>query len=261
MSRKSQAAGRKKVKLPPEAFDRIPRVQVTFTDETVWVTRFDARGRATATYPVALADVASAFDAIGLSTGLLAEHTLFHQNVHGTPRIGVWLPPSKRTLTFSGRKPESFAVPLPGLVFVGQGVRYWVYAASERPAALAARLYHTPLPNVYASGVICPGNVKFPKASPATITLAVAAFFESDFTGDLGQGIVRAQAMAGALEEDEDPYEVAHRGGQAPERRARGAEAPTLRAFLRSLKSAKQFPLDELTPSVTMQQLLSDKES
>ena len=98
-------------------------------------------------------------------------------------------------------------------------------------------------------------------SSPATITLAVAAFFESDFTGDLGQGIVRAQAMAGALEEDEDPYEVAHRGGQAPERRARGAEAPTLRAFLRSLKSAKQFPLDELTPSVTMQQLLSDKES
>ena len=279
MSRKPQAANRKPEKLPPEAYDRVPRVQLTFTQESVWITRFDRRGAPTATYPVALGDAASAFNAAGASTGLLAENTLFHQNVRGMPRIGTWLPPATRTLVFAGRRLETMAVPLPGFVFVGEGARYWIFAATERPRESQVPLYLAPLPNVHSEhGGICAGTVPFPKAGAQTMATAAALFFESHFNDDLAQGKIRtpergrpiaargrirpddARLMT-ANEEDLEPDEEDDGDGEAMREPARGGyRVGELRAFLRSLKRARVFPLDRLVRAgVTLQQLMEVK--
>jgi hypothetical protein len=120
--------------LPPEAFDRIPRVQVTLTDETAWLTRFDPKGCPALTYPIAIEDAASAFSTLGATTGLLPIDTLFWTERAGKHRIGIYLPPQKRELHFdTGTRQTVLHVPLPGFVFVGEGIHYFIFAVTERP--------------------------------------------------------------------------------------------------------------------------------
>jgi PRTRC genetic system protein B len=202
-------------------------VTITLTDETVWLTRHDARGAPAATYPVSAGDVASAFSDFGASTGLLPADTLFWHSERGQLRIGVWLLPCARRIIFeNGRRAEHLTVPLPGLVFAGQGMQYWIFAAPERPANERAPLYHAPLSNVYPSGLICAGNVRFPKCTPGAIGQAVALFFESHFNHDLGEGKVK---------------------------RAGG-----LLKFLRAIQRETSFPVEELQPAhVTVSDLMA----
>ncbi len=172
--------------VPAEAFDRVPRLQLTFTDETCWLSRFDARGAPVSTYPVAIADVAPAFKEFGVGTGLLPADVLFWQTVRGQARLGLWLPPAVRTLSFAvGKRVERLAVPMPGFVFTGQGHVYSIHAALARPTSESDRLYRAPLPNVHFSGAVCPGDVKFPRCTAHTLAAAARLFFESHFNRDL----------------------------------------------------------------------------
>lgn len=165
--------------------DNVPRVTITLTDESVYLTRHDRTGAPGATYPVSAAGIANAFNLFGASTGLLPPDTLFWQSTRGQPRIGVWVAPGVRTLAMRRKRLEHWRVPLPGLVFVGNAKQYTVFAAAERPSREADRLYHCPLPNVYDDGRICPGNVPFPACGPGTMAQAIALFFESEFNHDL----------------------------------------------------------------------------
>ena len=212
----------KKFAFPPEAFDDKPRLSVTLTDESTWLSRYDKWGTRTACYPVAVADVAAAFNSFGASTGLLPADTLFWQHTGQGDRLALWLPPARRTLRFGGHiAPLTLA--LPGLVFVGRGRSYWLYAALRRPEQ-GDRLYRAPLPNVHGhNGSICQGSVKFPSCSVATIRAAADLFWESEFNYDL---------LDGNLVGD-NPVKV-----------------------LRSLSKAKAFPREKLAPSITVNQLL-----
>jgi hypothetical protein len=221
--------------LPPEAYDRLPRVQVTLTDETAWLTRFDERGRPTVTTPVAADDVARAFRGLGgLSTGLLPEGALFWsqpaargQSHNPQPAIALWLPPAVRSLTFAvGRREERMKIPFPGFVFVGQGAQYSLFAAPERPARERDPLYHAPLPNIHPNGRVCPGSVTFPRCTPETLPQAATLFFESHFNDDLSARRVRDD------------------GG-------------SLRRYLRSLRGRRAFPSGQLRPAnITLGDLL-----
>jgi PRTRC genetic system protein B len=172
--------------LPPTAYDAVPRVRVTLTDEAAYLARFDQRGHLSGEYPIDLAQVAQAFNVFGASTGLLDERTLFWQTRNGQTRLGVWLPPQRRTLAYTaGRGEERLTLPLPGFVFVGQGTRYGIWAAAKRPRGSFDHLCHAPLPNVHTTGLICAGNVRFPVCDIGTIHRAAELFFESDFNADL----------------------------------------------------------------------------
>jgi PRTRC genetic system protein B len=175
--------------LPPVAFDAEPRVALVLGDETAWVVQID-RGQAVCTTPVRLEQAASALSQFGAATGLLPEGCLFWHHQRNQDRLGVWLPPSRRRLDFGGGRRRAITVPLPGLVFVGQGRTYWIWAAEKRPARPGERLYHAPLPNVFDDGRICPGTVDFPRCSAATILAAAALFFESGFSQHLANGRV-----------------------------------------------------------------------
>lgn len=252
--------------LPAEALDALPRVALVLTDETMYLTRFNARGGPVATYPVGANDVAGVFHGFGADTGLLPPDILFWQTRQGRVRIGLWLPPAVRALSFPrGRGHHVSKVPLPGFVFVGEGSQYRIFAAPSRPTKPADWLYHAPLPNVHDNGWICQGDVPFPKASLETLSQAAGLFFESHFTDHLSTDKVRSQlARPGDRDddfEDEDdngPYDGADTDaygiaeGYHPARR----HAPvSLVKFLGGLK--RTFPLDELIPAITMQQLLS----
>ena len=219
---------RQPFQLPAAAYDTVPRVQITLTDETMWLTKFDARGAPNVTYPVAARDVSNAFNLFGASTGLLPADCLFCTVINTQTRVGVWLPPARYTLTFDlgKRKVTQLTVPLPGLVFVGQGTRYYLFAATARPTDARAPLFRAPLPNVDDAGKICAGTVKFPSCAGGTIHAAANLFFESAFNHDLSDGKIR--------NETRPLYRVLH-----------------------ELQHAKRFPATALVPArLTLAQLM-----
>jgi PRTRC genetic system protein B len=140
-------------------------------------------GQVTEQYLVDPVEVATALAGINLNSGLLPRETLFWSRVNGQDRLGVYLPPQVWLVTIRDQA-EAWRVPLPGLVFVGQGYDYSLWAVTERPTTSATPLYLAPCPNVHPEGV-CRGNAPFPKAAPATIWQAVDAFFSSRFNRDL----------------------------------------------------------------------------
>lgn len=172
--------------------DNIPRLTITLTDESVYLTRHGRTGEPTATYPVSAAGVAAAFNLFGASTGLLPPATLFWQSHLNRMRIGLWLEPAVRTIQLrTGKRLNALDVPMPGMVFVGDGLEYAIWAAERRPLAESDVLYHCPLPNVYDDGHICRGNVPFPAADVQTMAQAAALFFDSEFNHDLaGHGTI-----------------------------------------------------------------------
>jgi hypothetical protein len=103
-----------------------------------------------------------------VSTGLIAtdilainQGSLETQIVHyRKPQMtGIWLDGSD----------EPLRVPMPGLILV---YTFWssqndcsLFAVKRKPRSLKEPLYHAPLPNVYANGSICWGNVKHPTAA------------------------------------------------------------------------------------------------
>lgn len=205
-------------KLPAEAYDAVPAMQLTLTRESMWLTRFDRVGLPTATYPVAADAVAAAFNVFGADTGLLPEGALFWQNRAGQARIGMWLEPAVRTIVWAaGKRDAALTIPLPGFVFVGHRTQYRIWAARRRPVTAHERLYAAPLPNVGGDGAICAGTVKFPVCDGESIGKAAKLFFESLFNYDLGQGKVRS--------------------------------SENLLTFLRKLRGQREFPLDRLVPS------------
>lgn len=216
------------MKRKPEApqFDRVPRVTVTLTDETCWVTRHDRTGAPGVTYPASIVEVSNAFNQFGAATGLLPPDTVFWSARGGVMRIGVWLPPARQTIHLQVKaNPEALTVPLPGLMFVGQGTQYTVFALTERPTSGHEMLYMAPLPNVHDNGAICAGNVKFPVAEPGTMAQAAELFFESLFNNDLVGGKIR--------------------NGE-------------LLPFLRKIGRAKAFPSDQLVETgVTVNEFIS----
>ena len=176
--------------LPPEAMDAVPRWTITITDERTWLTRHDGTGVPAVTYPVRVQDLSAVFHQHEASTGLIPDDVLFWQRTGNAERIGIYLPPALRTLRWRNGKKTSHITLKLGFVFVGQGKDYWIHAALSRPGKPADLLYRAPLPNVYADGRVCVGNVKFPRCEQATIREAAKLFFESDFNDDLSTGKV-----------------------------------------------------------------------
>ena len=79
----------KPFQLPAAAYDTVPRAQITLTDETMWLTKFDPRGAPNVTHPVAARDVARAFNLFGQTTGLLPADCLFWTATAAQARLGI----------------------------------------------------------------------------------------------------------------------------------------------------------------------------
>ena len=223
-----QPSRRRKAKTETPEMDNIPRVTVTLTDEACWITRHDRSGAPALTYPASIGEVSNAFNRFGANTGLLPADTLFWSSRAGQMRIGIWLPPTIRSINIQvTATSETLRVPLPGLLFVCSGIQYSVWALADRPTTGREMLYRAPLPNVHENGAICAGTVTFPLAGADSMAQAVALFFESLFNQDLSSGAIRS-----------------------------GQLLPFLRKLSKS--KARKFPLRQLAPTgVTVHELIS----
>lgn len=178
------------------------KMRLDLFEETVFLTRY-RDGNPSQVYEIAPLDLAAAFADVPVGTPVLPRRCLFWSKSGSEERVGIYLPPVTWGLWLSGRKRRAH-IPLPGLVFVGQGAGYrlWAvkhprnrgnYAGGWQPCE-TDRLYHAPLPNVNpventrglrassGSGGLCQGSAEFPLAATSTIYEAVGALFDSEWS-------------------------------------------------------------------------------
>lgn len=134
------------------------------------------------THPISPADLAGQLNRIPLSTGLLPHNTLFWGQQGGQERIALYVPPRQwQPIAYD----RCYRLPLPGMVFLGQGQQYTVFAVKQKPKTPETPLYHLPTPNVEENGRICLGQAPFPIAGRTTIYNALKLFMEgSQFNHD-----------------------------------------------------------------------------
>lgn len=143
----------------------------------------------------------AAFNAQPVDSGWLPPGTVrWGEGAFGKYAVG-WLPPGVRRLlvevevteaTKRAKKKkaprtqvEEVMVPLPGLVFMGMGREYFVWAVPGTSFDAASPVYHAPLSNVYNDGRICWGSSAPPEVSVETFGEACALFFSSTFNDHL----------------------------------------------------------------------------
>jgi len=193
----------------PSYQDLLARVDVY--SESIVMTRYARDGQAATAYELAPGALAVAFSGQPMTTGLLPQGCLWVTRAAGLESVGLYLPPQRRTLRFEGG--ALYNVPLPGFVFAGIGDRWLIWAVKAYPGAESERLFHAPLPNVYADGHICLGNVAFPARSVQTIRHAARLFFESQFNSDLAAAKVDSPQplrdwLAGLAGDEEFPLKA-----------------------------------------------------
>ena len=190
------------------------RVRLDVYDEVVFAQRFGPDGQSEAGYLVDPLELAAAFAGIDLNTPVLPRRTLFWSRSRGEERIGVYAPPGGRILDIGDWGEDigdwgldigdsGVKVPLPGMVFVGQGKDYFLFAVKVQGRDGWPNpdegLFRVPLPNVYYSagrhreGKICWGTATPPAASARTIWAAFELFFETEFNRDLVGGRSKAE--------------------------------------------------------------------
>ena len=107
----------------------------------------------------------------------------------GIGKHGEWIviafPPQRHPFTFASESGDEKAItlelPMPGLVFLGYGQKYHVWAFKDKELKADTPLFAAPLPNVDANGAICFGSNAVPKASATAIQDAWHLFLASPF--------------------------------------------------------------------------------
>ncbi|MBK8379975.1 MAG: hypothetical protein IPL14_19290 [Nitrospira sp.] len=116
----------------------------------------------------------NAFSSAGIDSDWLPEHVCRYGIGPGGPWLLLRFPPGRYLvpladpirLSGGGAPHTMLAVPMPGLLFLGYGTRYYVWAYKLWKYA-ATKLFKAPLANVYPDGAICFGNVH-PRVATAT---------------------------------------------------------------------------------------------
>ena len=83
--------------------------------------------------------------------------------VEGLRRTVIEFRPPQRTALFIDGSDTPLRVPLPALLMLrtttGNVPKYGIFAVKARPTTLDTELFQPPLPNIYAEGAVCWGNV------------------------------------------------------------------------------------------------------
>ncbi|HEX2913747.1 MAG TPA: hypothetical protein VH186_23280 [Chloroflexia bacterium] len=125
----------------------------------------------------------------------------------GSSSVGQWcvrfIPPACYTLRLelpredelrkygvvapAGEVVELEGVPLPGMVFMGVGATYYLWAVASGTFHPDLPLFGAPLPNLYGDGRVCFGENRAPEAELSTMEEAWQLFITSPFTAHLAQ--------------------------------------------------------------------------
>jgi len=141
---------------------------------------------------------AAMVETMKMATGILPFGTRCFSGGKSEYTIGIEVPGSVRTLSFSisGAGKFSKAVPVPSTMFFfhvkgGDIATTRLFACAPPVLSENARLYWFPLGNVYENGNICWGSVKtgsFNITTPVVLDSVINRFFSSVFSGHLVHG-------------------------------------------------------------------------
>jgi hypothetical protein len=98
---------------------------------------------AVTSYPVSALDVAAACTKLTAATGFLLPNTLFWRQNGSVTALGIYVPARRWTVSTPAATRQ---IPLPPLVFAGEGRNYLIFAVKRRPPDGEAQLYHAPCP-------------------------------------------------------------------------------------------------------------------
>lgn len=205
----------------------------------------DRQGRGTHFKWLSPGSVKSAFNDQAISSGWLGENIkLWGTGSQGSYMV-KWLPPGRHDLhvivveaqteaaaseAATGNAPTSTSrtlsakpgiekalflkgVALPGLVFMGYGARYYIWAVQDTSFNPKMEAFHAPLPNVDSKGLICFGSNPLPEVGAETFERSWELFFSSPFNAHMVQGkslefpdirakLIEMSVVSSAIEKD-----------------------------------------------------------
>jgi len=152
-------------------------------------------GRRAVSKYVSIAAAQEAFGVGGIDSGWLPESVIRTGQGRRGRFMVAYLPPAERTIFVDDKKSRAakLTLHLPGLVFMGVGTEYFVWAVSERAFSPKADCCHAPFPNVASSGRICYGSNKHPQVSEAGFAQALELLWISPFTSSQADGKSKAR--------------------------------------------------------------------
>jgi PRTRC genetic system protein B len=186
--------GQDKTKLSPTIFAPQPltgaEAALYFIDDQLLFQRVNASGEQTCKL-IAPAAARAAFAAAPIDSGWLPEGV----NRWGESQRGVWMlrwhRPQVYRLSIAGQK-KRLTVPLPALVWFGQGTSYYLAAMKGASLDPAGALYHAPLANVNRHGLVCFGKNSHPDVRRGGFDKAWLVFWNAPFNDDHSDGKSRA---------------------------------------------------------------------
>lgn len=167
-----------------EALCETPQLSLSFYSYGILLRKATENG-AYVEYAVDAVQVAQALAAkLSFDTGILGGDVLWvHKDgmretvisFRQAQKTGIWIEGSS----------EPVRVPLPPLVLLRQKgenqASYQLFAVKKRPTSLDVPVFHAPLPNVYASGGICWGNLRLPEPQGMNLQAIWQALLGSAF--------------------------------------------------------------------------------
>ena len=156
-----------------------PLAQITIYDSLTLLTR--RAGASWRQYPIDPAALGQILSRVPSASGLLPPYTLGTGAVHGQPFIVVYVPPRRAVLKM---EKETFAIPLPPLVWGGCGddYRVWALGVDTHPDDTRLALFVAPFPNCYKNGGICWGTSDpRPQASPQGLAKVLDLFLTDSY--------------------------------------------------------------------------------
>lgn len=133
--------------------------------------------------------IRAAFTQIPIDSGFLPSGTVRWGSYSQGNWVVKFIPPQQTSIFLADTsKPNALRIPLPGLVFLGIGYRYFLWAVKTREFEPQAGVFHAPFPNINADGSICFGSNRVPKCSSTTLESAWQLFLSSPFNGDSATG-------------------------------------------------------------------------
>lgn len=173
------------LELPPGIEGETQALLAILRDGFLLVAR-DERG-STVTKTLAPGAIRTAFNAQPIDSGWLPPNVLRYGNSPKGEWMLGWYPPDIYQVSFDGRK-RPLPVPMPALVFFGQGGSYYLWALKEKTFAPDAALWNAPVPNVNGMGLICWGANTHPPVTGKEFPRLWQLFWDAPFTNNWSNG-------------------------------------------------------------------------
>ena len=165
---------------------------------------------------------------ISLVSGILPDQTLWWQTNALGSSVALWREPRiwKAALQVEPlQPPRRFNIPMPGLVFICQpALPPWIFATKNKPTNMDDTFYHAPTFNIFSNGKACPGSHIFPQKTNEIPESFFTSFFSQ--AGNINKRSVKHPQSLISLWEEIDGQE--------------------------------QYPMDDLMPYNTIQQVIQE---